>query len=385
MGTEAALSTIAEDGRNFGRMVAKYLRNLFEDMVRWESRLSDEENSEQLKLEFKTWCENKKNELQYTIYGAPFGYGQKLVSSVSSCVSQLGHFSDNIGSWTSFNNVMNDHIRQYERADPIKRNRKWHDPPRYAKLRKGIRPDIYRRHLEELARDGNLILHTYLNQTTSENDQNPHEQWNAIRPSVSIWVASCTELLKCISPINGSPDSEEQPAHHFEDLTYAWEIGGNHLFSHPRFTGACVELGIQYLNRLESSMENYIDSPSSPSESSQYSQVFNGPFYGQNALKIENLNSTIAGIIEHGDSQTGEALQALEQAIMVDTIEDIELQRDLLDNLETLTDAAETPPENRKRGALKAALSMLKSAASSGPEIAKALEAWGQVLNGLVT
>ncbi len=87
--------------------------------------------------------------------------------------------------------------------------------------------------------------------------------------------------------------------------------------------------------------------------------------------------------MQQGDVEIGKALKAFEEAIVADTHGDEELRRDLLDNLELLADEAQAPLGERRRGVVRSILASFRNAAMSGPEVAKAMEAWGQILTGL--
>jgi hypothetical protein len=111
-----------------------------------------------------------------------------------------------------------------------------------------------------------------------------------------------------------------------------------------------------------------------------------GNFYGgQFAAQIANINSTIAGVVQHGDAEVARALQALEQAVLAQSgLGDGERQ-DLLDNIEYLAQAGQAPPEKRNRGLVKSVIAALTTAATAGTELGKAIEVWGSVLHRLVS
>ncbi|OIJ63647.1 hypothetical protein [Streptomyces mangrovisoli] len=105
---------------------------------------------------------------------------------------------------------------------------------------------------------------------------------------------------------------------------------------------------------------------------------------GQFATQIENINSTIAGVVQQGSPQLAEALQVLRQAVQDQGGLGDDERADLLDNVGYLAQAAQTPPERRNRGLVRSVLAALTVAASSGEEVRRAMEAWGGVLHGIL-
>jgi hypothetical protein len=105
---------------------------------------------------------------------------------------------------------------------------------------------------------------------------------------------------------------------------------------------------------------------------------------GQFAGQIANVDSTIAGIVQHGQEDMRQALLALKQAVLSQPGLDDEQRGDLLDSVEYLAEAAQAPPEKRKRGIVKSALTALKAAAIAGSELSRALDAWDAVLHKLI-
>ena len=150
---------------------------------------------------------------------------------------------------------------------------------------------------------------------------------------------------------------------------------------------AYVALALAYCKELQDRMPDYAEaSGQRPPESQVSMNISGGAFYGgQFAGQITNIDSTIAGVSQSGDSQVASALQALEQAVLAQRELDAEQRKDLLDNIEYLAHAAQSPPEKRNRGIIKSALSALTAAAATSTELSKAVDAWGSILHRLVS
>ena len=113
---------------------------------------------------------------------------------------------------------------------------------------------------------------------------------------------------------------------------------------------------------------------------------YDSTLYGaQFAGQISNIDSTVAGITQSGDSEVARALQALKQAVLAQHELDAEEQRYLLDNIRHLAQAAQSPPGKRSRRIVESALAALTAAAATGTELGKAVDAWGSILHRLVS
>jgi hypothetical protein len=115
------------------------------------------------------------------------------------------------------------------------------------------------------------------------------------------------------------------------------------------------------------------------------SMDFRGSIIGQVGAKIANIDSTIGGVSHSGDSKVADALQALVEAVQAQHELAAEQRQDLLDNIEYLAQAAQSPPEKRSRGMVKAALEALTAAATTSTELSKVVDAWGSVLHRFVS
>ncbi|WP_280453693.1 hypothetical protein [Nocardia brasiliensis] len=384
MGTDAALRVVAEDGKQLSHSVVLYLRELILQARDWKLRLGHDPCAS-TRSEFMTWKRNRCDEARRDACWLPHKYGSKVSEVIEMRFGESPKYPFDfleLQDWERLYDALLGMLREYETGAALQIHRKWREPPRYATLRRDIRPSIYTRHIKELNELGGALLNLDRIRRSPVGIAGSVGHWSTFHSYVARWIADCERLLACLHSVEDAPDSRSA-AHDFFDLTYGWEVGGHTEFKEAPFTGACIELGIEYLSRTEENMENYIDGPTSAPSSPHYSQVFNGPVYGQAALRIKNINSSISGLVQRGDDGIAKALEAIEQAVLTDTAEDEDLRRDLLDGLEELASQAELPPEERRRGVVRSILSSFSAAATSGSQIAAALEAWGQILGGL--
>lgn len=249
-------------------------------------------------------------------------------------------------------------------------------PPRYARLHEGINESLY---VQDLEREVELGRH-YAQHLGQFLDLFPSDRID-LEPDIDRWIEECTQLLRGIKVPDNSLDAGRDPAKDFQSWVPNWKACYSNLIADKSsFAVSIISLGVNYLEEVQKNMPDYLESDQNP----QYAITINGgTIYGPVAMKIEAINSTIAGVMEQGAADLGKALKALEEAILADTTNNEELRQDLLDNLEVLAEEAQAEPRDRKRGIIKSTLASLKNAALSGPEIAKALEAWGQVLSGI--
>ena len=154
--------------------------------------------------------------------------------------------------------------------------------------------------------------------------------------------------------------------------------------------GICQGLlayGLNYLEELQERMPEYMEASGQAPAAPQVSVTINGGTVvnPQIAARIDIIESTISAVVQQGDNRIAEALSALERAVLAEQAVDQATRSDLLDGLQALADAARTHPEKRNRGVVKAILSTFKTAAASGPELAKAVAAWGTLLGPLAS
>lgn len=156
--------------------------------------------------------------------------------------------------------------------------------------------------------------------------------------------------------------------------------------SNPAALGkAYLTLGLDYLEEVTQRMPEYVEQTNEVSPGNGSLNIHGGNFYGgQFAVKIENINSTIAGIIQRGNSDIGDALTALEQAVLDQPGLVDEQRSDLLDHVGYLATAAQTEPEERNRGTIRTVLAALTTAAASGQHLQSAMDSWGGVLHQIL-
>ncbi|KAK1181797.1 hypothetical protein B7755_028830 [Streptomyces sp. NBS 14/10] len=149
---------------------------------------------------------------------------------------------------------------------------------------------------------------------------------------------------------------------------------------------AYLSLGLSYLEEVLERMPDYAEASGQAAPEPRVSfAISGGTFHGvQFATQIANIESTIAGVAYQSGTDAAEALKALQQAVLSQPgLEDSERQ-DLLDNVEYLATAANTPHEHRKRGLISAALLALTTAAAAGGQLQGVMDTWGGVLQGLL-
>ncbi|MFE3150682.1 hypothetical protein ACFXJ6_29140 [Streptomyces sp. NPDC059218] len=148
---------------------------------------------------------------------------------------------------------------------------------------------------------------------------------------------------------------------------------------------AYLTFGRIYLEEVQMRMPDYTEASGQQDPQPQVSvTISGGTFNGQIAARIANINSSIAGIAQQDDSEMAKALRALQQAVLDQVNLEDDQRRDLLDNVQYLTESAQLPPEQRKRGIIGSALLALSVAATGGEELSRAMEGWSHVLHGLL-
>ncbi|MEV5681538.1 hypothetical protein AB0L80_42770 [Streptomyces sp. NPDC052069] len=148
---------------------------------------------------------------------------------------------------------------------------------------------------------------------------------------------------------------------------------------------AYLTFGRLYLEEVQVRMPDYTEASGQQDPQPQVSvTISGGTFNGQIAAQIANINSSIAGISQQDGSEMAEALKALQQAVLNQVDLEDDQRRDLLDNVQYLSESAQLPPEQRKRGIIGSALLALTVAATGGEELSRAMDAWGHILRGLL-
>ncbi|WP_458687300.1 hypothetical protein [Nocardia tengchongensis] len=264
--------------------------------------------------------------------------------------------------------------------------------PRYARLRDGI---SFKHFSDDLLRSINLgetvkdVLRLKIS-PGSRTHTDPRGRIDGtqghafVEHLVGHWVEPAAQLLRGIQISEYSPDFKRNPPDDFRRTVQGWMAYKNPFTVNPlTLAKTFIGFGTDYLREVQKNMPDYLES-SGINPTSQYSiNIHGSTINGPVAMKLDAINSTIAGILNQGSADLGKALETLKEAILTDTTDDPELRQDLLDNLETVAGATQSPPASRDRAGLKAILKVFKTAALSGPEVAKAMEAWGHVLAGL--
>jgi hypothetical protein len=149
---------------------------------------------------------------------------------------------------------------------------------------------------------------------------------------------------------------------------------------------AYLALGLAYMEEVQERMSDYAEASGQMPPEPKVSMTFSGgTFYGgQFAAQIENIDTTIAGVLHQGGSDLADALEAIKQAVLSQQGLGVGQSRDLLDNVEYLAEAAQAPPGKRNRGIIKSVLGALATAATGGAELGKAMDVWGDVLHRLL-
>ncbi|MFF8938105.1 hypothetical protein ACF08O_25960 [Streptomyces paradoxus] len=147
-----------------------------------------------------------------------------------------------------------------------------------------------------------------------------------------------------------------------------------------------LSLGLSYLEEVLQRMPDYAEASGQTAPEPQLSVSISGGTVNipQLAAKINNINSAITGVVHQSGTDVAEALRELQRAVVVqDGLEDSERQN-LLDNVEYLATAANTPPEGRNRGLITSVLLALTTAAASAEQLQRVMDTWGGVLQGLI-
>jgi len=237
--------------------------------------------------------------------------------------------------------------------------------PRFARLNEGILARLITEDLETQIKTGREL-------------ENSPDSMGSLPPSVRQWVVDVGNVLRGLSP---------EVLQGFSQL-----ISGSAACTCPgiaspfRLAQAYLVLGLDYLEEVRERMPDYAEASGQRAPEPNISMTIKGgTFQGvQFGTKIENINSTIAGVVNQSGSDTAAALEALKQAILSHNGLGREETQELIDNVEYLAEAAEKPPEKRNRGIIKLALAALTGAATAGTELGKVMSSWGDVLHKIM-
>lgn len=214
----------------------------------------------------------------------------------------------------------------------------------------------------------------------------------ALLPRVLEWRDRACELL-------GTYLGKSE-AFRFRDMMSGAHLLGNEKYasnyveslraaiSDARSLGAAyLTLGLIYLEGVKRRVSDYAEASEQGTPQPTVSMTFSGgTFYGgQFAAQIENKDSIIAGVVQSGGAEVAHALQVLEQAILTQQELTREQRQDLLDNIEYLAQAAQTPPEKRNQGAIRSVMAAVTAAATTGSALGDAIETWSALLHRFFT
>lgn len=238
-------------------------------------------------------------------------------------------------------------------------------PPRHGKLEDGVLARLLTEDLTDQIKGGQAM-------------EAALAAGESIPLTVQGWCANVVEVLAGLTPGVGRD---------FEYLTKeSAACDSPYVADANALRRAYLTLGLAYLEEVRERMSDYAEASRQSAPETTVSMTFSGgTFYGgQFAAQIANIDSTIAGVLRRGDTAVADALKALEQAVLSKDDTDGEQRGDLLDNVAYLAEAAQTPPEKRNRGIIKSVLAALRTAATGSADLAKVMNAWGEVLQGLL-
>lgn len=238
-------------------------------------------------------------------------------------------------------------------------------PPRHALLKKGVLARLVIEDLEAQIEAGRALEASWA--------AGRHEGLTTVA-----WRETVAEILKGLTP---------DVAQGFMWLTFCSRACASSVVDTWLIERAYLTLSIIFLEEVRERMADYAEASGQGEPKSAVSMTFSGGtfFGGQFAAQIANIDSTIAGVVQHGSPDMAAALRALEQAVMTQDNLDEDQRRDLLDNVGYLAEAAQATPQKRNRGIVKSVLAALKLAAISGGALNQAMDAWGEILHKLVS
>lgn len=245
-------------------------------------------------------------------------------------------------------------------------------PPRYAKLGDGVLARTFSEDLEQRIRSS----HQFEARLTSVAEpQRPVDEWV---------VETEAFLYRCLGDGASREFREVTSGTKALRPTYLQgrEPGHPLLADVNGIARAYVALGRVYLEQVRTRVSDYAEASG---QTPPISMDFRGAtiYGGQFAAVIKNIDSIIAGIHQHGESDLAKALSALEKAVLDQQgLTDAD-RSDLLDNVKYLAEAAATPPAKRNRGIVRAVLAALTSAAAVSTELGQAVQTWDGVLHQL--
>ncbi|MEV6770392.1 hypothetical protein AB0N05_17400 [Nocardia sp. NPDC051030] len=261
-------------------------------------------------------------------------------------------------------------LRAAASADSVLIVPNFEPPSRHARLKPGLNARVLKDELADSVDRGRELSRMPVRPATAPTE-------------VEHWVMCVSNLLDGFEVSSGSPCFTDQ----FGGLIEGVAAARSPLVAESaQLTRAYLALGITYLEEVHGQMSDYAEtSGQSERDPSFRLDISGGTFYGgMFGAKIMNIDSTILTIAQQGDGRTADALKAIEHAVLAEPELDDQSRQELLETVEYLAQSAEQPPEKRSRGMVKSALAALGVAATAGTELNKAMEAWGQVLGGVL-
>lgn len=218
-------------------------------------------------------------------------------------------------------------------------------PPRYERLQDGVLESDFKDDLQARIDRGYSLRLSMLKNTARLTEL---QEWSD---------KTAAMLTRCLS---------SETAQAFRRQTRGFQICKTPAIDKEALRSAYLELGLAYLEEVRERMPKYAEAAGQGPRVSI--TISGGTFNGsQIAAHIANINSTITSVHQHGDPDVASALAELTEAVLSLEEED-ERRPELLENVEYLAQAANTPPEKRKSGVIKSIFTTLRTAAASASE-----------------
>ncbi|MEU6663513.1 hypothetical protein [Streptomyces sp. NPDC046821] len=137
------------------------------------------------------------------------------------------------------------------------------------------------------------------------------------------------------------------------------------------------------LNYFREVLENMTEYAKNSGEGGPRNQVtVHGDAVVNIAETLTYIGSTVAAVINRGDTEAAEAINALSAAIQSEPGLTGQRRNELLDNVADIADAVAEPETPRVRSRAKAALAAIGAASGASSQITQALTDWHHVFNG---
>lgn len=359
--TGEARQVIRDEDSILRREIHPILKELSEKATWWDqwfyhhplkNTLTDSRSPE-LVLEYNEWRVDARGKLLFNVKG--LGELEDRPDILMHAVPDYSTF----GGLTVFAAHLD-----YCICQPMLQSHIQSSPPRHARISEEVNGRVMMADLDSLIASGRELERRF-------------DDSELAASLVVDWIANTSRTLyECMR--------EFDPGGQIRRVQYDLRaITNPHIRNADLLTRACLVVAINYFSEVRNRMPDYLEGAGKSPQTSYSINISGGTIHGPVAMKLDAINSTIAGIIQEGSAEVGKALEDLKEAILVDTVDDEEMRQDLLDNLEALTEEANSAPNERKRGVVRSILASFKNAALSGPEVARVMEAWSQILTGL--